>query len=425
MSAPADSDWAVARLGGAGLDAELEAEAERDAIQHETPSPPDDGAPAAFDYSYEPLAVAGRAKPEDAEVARAADEVRGLKLTSLGELRAIPAAVKVALVRDLLFPGAWLMVGRPKIGKSWLLLQLALAAAEGGTFLGFECPAADVEVLCIFGEDDDQRIQSRLDALGVASAPHQCHVVNQQTLFALARRFAQTFSFAEFLELWLDQHPNVKLVLVDTETTVRQVWAGERGQDGGPRVTETDYKQTRTFDELALRRQIVIVLVNHASKRKGGEWIDPHELINRSNTALAGASGSIALADPPDADPFDTKSKTRVLAIRGRDLKEDLLLAVHQREEMPAFVSDGPYNEVRQTQVEAQIMEALEELMTETPAGQYVTTDDLASAIGKNRGTVKSAVTRMLSKGRTRWKKSRVTAKRGKGGGLRLDPVET
>ena len=194
-------------------------------------------------------------------------------------------------------PGAWLVVGRPKIGKSWLILQMALAVAEGGTFLGFECQAAGVEVLAIFGEDDDSRIQSRLAALGVANAPRNCHVINQAVLFALAKRFADTLTFAEFLEVWLTEHPKVRLILVDTETTVRQVWAGERGQDAGPRVTETDYKQTRTFDEIALRRQLVILLVNHASKRKGDSWSDIHELINRANTALAGAPGSIALAD--------------------------------------------------------------------------------------------------------------------------------
>jgi AAA domain len=129
------------------------------------------------------------------------DDVRGIKLASLNELAAHPAPAKVLLVKDLLYPGAWLLVGRPKIGKSWLLLQLALAVAESGTFLGFDCPATGAEVLCIFGEDDDSRIQDRLAALGVASAPSNCQVINQATLFALAKCFAPTFTFAQFLEL--------------------------------------------------------------------------------------------------------------------------------------------------------------------------------------------------------------------------------
>jgi hypothetical protein len=313
---------------------ELEAEDEREAIMAADGlgSPPDDPAPPLEVYINDDERARGQAtassgtefgKLEQPSVEQVLDEAGDTRLVSLSELAAKPVAVKVPLVKDLLFPGAWLLVGRPKIGKSWLILQMALAIAEAGAFLGFECQAPGPEVLCIFGEDDDARIQSRLVALGVSRAPVNSHVINQQNLFALAKRYAETVTFTQFLNSWLAKHPRVRLVVIDTETTVRQVWAGERGQDTGPRVTETDYKQTRTFDELALRRQIVIVLVNHASKRKGSDWIDPHELINRANTALAGASGSIVLADPPDADPFDTKSRTRVLAIRGRDVKDD------------------------------------------------------------------------------------------------------
>lgn len=350
-------------------------------------------------------------------------DARGVALPSLNGISTIEVAPKIALVEGVLYPGAWLVVGRPKIGKSWLLLQLALAVAEAGTFLGFNCPAS-AGALAVFGEDDDARIKSRLAALGVANAPVNVHVINQQRLRQLAQQFADHYTFGEFLEVWIGAHPDVRLVIVDTETTVRQVWAGERSPIDGPRVTENDYKQTRAYDEIALRRQLAILLTNHASKRKG-EWTDIHELINRANTALAGASGSIALADPPDADPLDPTQKTRVLGIRGRDLQDDLMLAVHQRQDMPYFVSDGPYAEVRQSEVETELMQALEELMVDTPPGEYVTTDDLAAATGRSRDTVKRAITRMLKKGRTTWKKSRVTARRGRKGGVRLDPVES
>jgi hypothetical protein len=362
-------------------------------------------------------------KPQDKDLAQALDAVHTLRLNSMQEIYAAPETPKIPVLKDLLLPGAWLLTGRPKIGKSWLNLQLSLAVIEQGTFLGFSACVPGAEVLCIFAEDDNARIKSRLQSLGVANVPPGWHVINREQLPQLARRFCEHLSFSEFIEQWLVQHPAVRLVIVDTETVCRQVWAGERTSESMTRVTETDYQQTRAFDEVALRRNVVILLVNHAAKRKG-EWVDIHELINRANTAFAGCSGSIALADPPDADPLDPKQKTRVLGVRGRDLKDDLLLAVHQREDMPYFVSDGEYMEVRQSQVEAELMEALEELMVDTTAGKYVTAEDLASCTGKSRGTVKRAITRMVSKGRTRWKKSRVTVKRGKKGGLRLDPVE-
>lgn len=348
-------------------------------------------------------------------------DLQGLALPTLNAIRTAETEAKIPIFSDLLYPGAWLIVGRPKIGKSWLLLQMTLAAAEGGQVLGYSA-VAPIEVLYVAGEDDDGRIKARLEALGVVNAPAGVHVVNFQTLRTLAAKYANGLTFIEFLAAWLDQHPKVRLVLLDTETTCRQIWAGEMQDPGSSRITETDYRQTRDFDDLALRRKIVIGLVNHAAKRKG-EWVDIHELINRSNTALAGCSGSIALADPPDVDQLQSESRMRVLGIRGRDLKDDILLAIRQREEMPYFENLGPYQEVKQTEMEQELLEALEELMPDTADDKYVTTTDLADELGKKRGTVQRAVSRMLKANRTRWKKYRLAVKRGKGGGVRLEAI--
>ena len=354
------------------------------------------------------------------EASRRVLAVRAISFPTLNCINSGEVIEKRPVVEGLLYPGAWLVVGRPKIGKSWLLLQMALACAEAGPFLGYHC--AGSEVLAIFSEDDDSRIKSRLTALGVANAPTNVHVVNQQALTALAKEYADRYTFPEFLNIWINGHRGVRLVIIDTEVTVRQVWAGERTQDSGPRITETDYKQTRAFDEIALRYQIAILLTNHASKRKG-EWVDIHEIINRSNTALAGCSGSIALADPPDADPLDPSSKTRIFGVRGRDLKDDVMLAVRQQTDMPYFLSEGAYVEVRQTQAEAELMCALEELMVGLPQHEYITSRDLAEATGKNHNTTKATVARMVRNKRTTWKRFRIVVKQGKGGGLRLDPM--
>ena len=76
-------------------------------------------------------------------------------------------------------------------------------------------------------------------------------------------------TFEEFLDAWIEAHPAVKLVVLDTETTVRQVWRGERTEDASPQVTERDYKQTRTFDDIALRHSIVVLLVNQRGQAQG------------------------------------------------------------------------------------------------------------------------------------------------------------
>jgi hypothetical protein len=167
-------------------------------------------------------------------------------------------------------------------------------------------------VLAVFAEDDEARVKARLGLLGVARAPNNVYIVERERIDELAKRYASEYSFREFLAVWLTRHEAVRFVIIDTEVVVRQTWDQYRGPQAEPqRVTESDYQQTRSYDGLALARQLVIALTNHASKRKG-EFIDIHELINRSNTALAGASGSIALADPSDADPLDPSQKRRL-----------------------------------------------------------------------------------------------------------------
>lgn len=354
------------------------------------------------------------AKPEDRELAQALTDAEKLNANNMKVFEEMVIVIKTPIVNDLLFPGAWLLTGRPKIGKSWLLLQLALAVQEGDTFLGFNCPRADV--LAIFAEDDDARLQKRLRLLGVAKTPPILYF-NREHFRDLAKQFAERLTFTQWLEAFLTGHPQIKLVLIDTETTVLQMWTGEC-QSTHLRVTHSDYKQTREFDEVALRRQVAIIMVNHAGKTRGWKWTDIHELINRSMTAEAGVSGSIAIADPPDADPLNTDSSLKVFGVRGRDLDHAILLAVHQEKELPRFISDGPYREVVQSEAETEVLEALQQC---SPAEGWASASDIGAVCGKKPNTVIRVLTRMVKKGRTRWKDFRLSSKTGREGGYRLD----
>lgn len=64
------------------------------------------------------------------------------------------------VVPDLLPEGFSLLVGGPKIGKSWLSLDVALAVATGGCALG-NLPVASRPVLLLALEDGDRRLQDR------------------------------------------------------------------------------------------------------------------------------------------------------------------------------------------------------------------------------------------------------------------------
>lgn len=348
--------------------------------------------------------------------------VTELALPVLADLASMEIEEKVPLYAELLYPGAFLIVGRPKVGKSWFLMQLALSAAESRPFLGFQCVTPG-EVLVILAEDDDSRVKSRLQHMGYVNFPGNVSFITQQGFMALAKQYAPHMTFEQFLDQYLEGHPGVRYVFVDTETTTRQIWNGERERTRDTsRVTETDYSQTRAFDEIALKRKTFIGLVNHAKKRNGEE-VDIHESINRSNTAFAGCSGSVVLADYPDTSQLDGNSRARVLGIRGRDLKDDVVLALTQREEDAQFENLGPYNEVRQTENEEEILKCVESLQEERGGAGYTSIEDVASELGRKTHTVKRAVSRMLEKASRRtWGRYLVATKRGRGGGIRLEP---
>ena len=57
--------------------------------------------------------------------------------------------------------GLTILAGRPKAGKSWLALDVALAVATGGLALGKErCEQGDVLYLAL--EDNKRRLQKRI-----------------------------------------------------------------------------------------------------------------------------------------------------------------------------------------------------------------------------------------------------------------------
>jgi hypothetical protein len=140
---------------------------------------------------------------------------------------------------------------------------------------------------------------------------------------------------------------------------------------------------------------------------------------------MAGASGSLSMADLPDTALGADESKTRILGVRGRDLKDDILLMVKQENDLPMFVNLGKYSEVVQNQNEQEILEALEEIQKEDKAtvSGYVSNYDIAEMIGKKQTAVKMAMSRLLRRdGGNMWKNYRVETKRGKDGGMRLIP---
>ena len=72
------------------------------------------------------------------------NETKELKTYTMQELYKQPLEPVEYLVDGLLAPGLYILGGSPKVGKSWMALQLCLAVCGGGAFLGRKTKQSEV-----------------------------------------------------------------------------------------------------------------------------------------------------------------------------------------------------------------------------------------------------------------------------------------
>ena len=72
------------------------------------------------------------------------NETKELKTYTMQELYEHPLEPMACLVDGLLAPGLYILGGSPKVGKSWMALQLCLAVCSGKAFLGRKTKRSEV-----------------------------------------------------------------------------------------------------------------------------------------------------------------------------------------------------------------------------------------------------------------------------------------
>ena len=174
------------------------------------------------------------------------------------------------LVEELLPEGLHILAGAPKIGKSWLALWLCLCVSQGQPLWNFAVTQGEVLYLSL--EDSFQRIQTRLFDL-TEDAPSTLH-------FAI---MADTLKHGleQQIEQFLTEHPNMKLVVIDTLQRVRSASSDSN-------LYANDYQEIGLLKKLADKRHIAILLIHHLRKLHDD---DPMNMISGS-TGLSGAADS-------------------------------------------------------------------------------------------------------------------------------------
>lgn len=195
-------------------------------------------------------------------------------------------------VDGLIAQGLYILAGAPKVGKSWLALDLCLSIAKGEKVLGRTVSQGKTLYLCL--EDSYERIQKRL--YEITDEP------TEKLFFAV---MAETIGngLEIQIERFKSEHADLKLVVIDTLQKVRGSTENSYG---------SDYKELSVLKGLADKLRITVLLVHHTRKCKDN---DPFNMISGSAGISGCVDGSLVL--------IETKrgSRTARLYCVGRDIE--------------------------------------------------------------------------------------------------------
>ncbi len=182
------------------------------------------------------------------------------------------------IVEDMVPVGLTMLAGLPKIGKSWMVLQLGEAIAEGKEFMGKKTNECGVLYLCL--DDAEPRLQKRV--AGTGEEP------NDNFNYSMEAKTIETGLFAE-LNAELEEHPEIRVVIIDTMQKVRDY----DGRSTNFSMYAKDDKEITALKQYAYRKNIAIILVHHATKEEVGD--NPLKAIQGSNGVIGGMDSILFL----------------------------------------------------------------------------------------------------------------------------------
>jgi hypothetical protein len=202
------------------------------------------------------------------------------------------------IVNGLLVPGATMLWGAPKSGKSTIALDMALGVSNGGISLSmFNCIQGDVLYVSnetprgVFNEVVDV-LDDKVDRISVILQEDDPPIGNE---------------LKYVVQDWVEAVENARLVIVDTIDSMDPLDRYENS------IKTAEQERVRRWDKFAISKNLSAVLVQHDSKMKLGKDDDWTRSLTGTRGAGAGASNLIYLQANPGGS-------TGLLHITGRSL---------------------------------------------------------------------------------------------------------
>ena len=204
------------------------------------------------------------------------------------------------LIDGILSNGLAILSGDSKIGKSWMVLWLCLKISQGELVWGL--PTAQTDVIYLALEDNDWRIQQRMQEL-IDEPPKNLHFG-----FSCGKLGAELEGQIKGV---LEDNPNTGLLFIDTLQMVRD------NVSSRVNAYAQDYKDLSALKKIADDHKMCIFLVHHNRKEHDGSNVFNDMT---GSTGIAGVADTCMVLRKEDRFGNDA-----VLSITGRDIEEKRL----------------------------------------------------------------------------------------------------
>jgi RecA-family ATPase len=144
-------------------------------------------------------------------LARKEENLEDLKIVNADNLLYTSLDETEFIIEDILPIGLHIFCGAPKVGKSWLMLDICIKVSKGEEIWNLKTNKCDVLYLAL--EDTYQRLQKRLFKLtNEIDSNFHISIESNKIANGLTSQLEQT----------LKKYPNIKLIVIDTLQKVRK-----------------------------------------------------------------------------------------------------------------------------------------------------------------------------------------------------------
>ncbi|MGN1100979.1 MAG: AAA family ATPase [Huintestinicola sp.] len=229
-----------------------------------------------------------------------------MQTVSMPELYEMVYPGKPPIIDHFLSPGTYLFVGAPKVGKSFMMAQIAYHVSSGTPMWDYSVRKGTVLYLAL--EDDYRRLQERLYRMFGTET-------TDDLFFSVASKSLNE-GLLDQLGTFMNDHPETSLVIIDTLQKVREA-------EGDTYSYARDYDIIAGLKAFADRTGICLILVHHTRKQKSDDSFDR---ISGTNGLLGAADGAFIMYKNKRSDGDAT------IEVSGRDQPDKKFMLSRNKE---------------------------------------------------------------------------------------------